>query len=500
MYQVTIIFPHQLFKDHPGLKKDRPILLIEDQLFFGDQHYPARFHKKKLVFHRASMKSYEHYLKEKGYHVTYINYQMSSHDQLPYIKYMSDKNISEIYVADVCDDILVRRLKKAAEKHNFTLHWIKSPGFFLSQEDIAVDFKKNKKLLMHNFYVKQRKSLNILLDQAGKPLGDKWSYDPENRKKAPADLKIPPLPSITPLSYVTDAIKYVETYFPHNPGNILPFFYPIDHAQAKSWLKDFLVHRLCNFGEYQDAILCENAFVFHSVLSPLLNSGLLTPDQVVEGVLDHADTHNVPLNSLEGFIRQVIGWREYVRGVYTAIGVEERNSNYWKHNHNLPKAFYEGNTGIVPVDIVLSRVIKNAYAHHIERLMILGNFMLLCEIDPQHVYRWFMEMFIDAYDWVMVPNVYGMSQYADGGLITTKPYFSGSNYILKMSDIKKGEWCEVWDALFWRFMWKHKNYMKKNPRLNMLIGHLENLGPKAIKEYDHVANKLFKQLGIESSS
>jgi deoxyribodipyrimidine photolyase-related protein len=206
------------------------------------------------------------------------------------------------------------------------------------------------------------------------------------------------------------------------------------------------------------------------VLTPYLNIGLLTPKQVVNKVMAAYQQHSIPLNSVEGFIRQIIGWREFIRGVYEAAGTKQRTTNYWKFTRKIPASFYEGTTGIAPVDDTIKKLLATGYSHHIERLMVLSNFMLLCEFDPDEVYRWFMELYIDAYDWVMVPNVYGMGQFADGGLMCTKPYISGSNYIFKMSDYKKGApWAATWDALFWRFMHVHRSFFLQNPRLGMLI-------------------------------
>ena len=167
------------------------------------------------------------------------------------------------------------------------------------------------------------------------------------------------------------------------------------------------------------------------------------------------------MNSCEGLIRQIIGWREFIRGVYVCKGVEERTKNFWNFTRPIPNSFYDGTTGIQPLDDTINKINLTGYANHIERLMIIGNFMLLCEFHPDHVYRWFMELFIDSYDWVMVPNVYGMSQFADGGLMSTKPYISSSNYILKMSNYKKGDWCETWDALFWNFMNNQRDFFSK---------------------------------------
>jgi deoxyribodipyrimidine photolyase-related protein len=191
--------------------------------------------------------------------------------------------------------------------------------------------------------------------------------------------------------------------------------------------------------------------------------------------IDFYKKNNIPINSAEGFIRQIIGWREFIRGVYFSKGSEERTKNYWGFKRKIPNSFYDGTTGIDPVDDTIKKVNKTGYPNHIERLMILGNFMVLCEFDPDDVYRWFMELFIDSYDWVMVPNVYGMSQYADGGLMSTKPYISSSNYIIKMSDYKKGEWSEIWDGLFWSFMDKQRVFFSKNPRMRMLISSFDKM-------------------------
>ncbi|MBS0628059.1 MAG: cryptochrome/photolyase family protein, partial [Verrucomicrobia bacterium] len=298
--------------------------------------------------------------------------------------------------------------------------------------------------------------------------GGKWSFDKENRKKLPKSLGIKPSREFGKNGAVTEAIKYVAKKYSDHPGNIDHFIYPTTHKEAKAALEDFLENRLDLFGDYEDAISQKEGVIFHSFLSMVINVGLITPCQVIEQTIAYAGEHTVPLNSLEGFIRQIIGWREFVRGVYHAVGDRQRKQNFFAHKRKMPKVFYEGSTGIVPIDHLIDRLNQTAYLHHIERLMVLGNFFLLCEISPDEIYKWFMELFIDSYDWVMVPNVYGMSQYADGGMMTTKPYFSGSNYILKMSDYRKGDWCEIWDALFWRFMIKHITFFESQPRLSIL--------------------------------
>ena len=232
--------------------------------------------------------------------------------------------------------------------------------------------------------------------------------------------------------------------------------------------------------------------MFHSVLTPYLNIGLITPKEVVNKIIDYAEHHDIPINSYEGIIRQIIGWREFIRGIYAEDGVKQRTTNFWKFDRSMPSSFYDGTTGIPPIDVTIKKLLKNAYLHHIERLMIMGNFLFLLKINPNHVYRWFMELHIDAYDWVMVPNVYGMSQFSDGGLMSTKPYISGSNYILKMSDYKKGEWCEIWDALYWNFINENRDFFRKNPRTSMMI----NMYDKKSKEVKTNYIKIEKDLQL----
>ncbi|MEJ2004055.1 MAG: FAD-binding domain-containing protein, partial [Cyclobacteriaceae bacterium] len=272
------------------------------------------------------------------------------------------------------------------------------------------------------------------------------------------------------------------------------FIYPVTHYQAEEWLSDFIEKRIIKFGDYEDAISDRSAFLFHSVLTPALNIGLLTPQQVIEEIMKNHEKTPIPLNSLEGFIRQVIGWREFMRGIYRYKGTYQRKHNFFGHSRKIPESFWNGNTGIDPLDDVIKKVNQHAYAHHIERLMVLGNFMLLCEFDPDEVYQWFMELFIDAYDWVMVPNVYGMTQYADGGLITTKPYISSSNYIRKMSNYGKGEWSEIWDGLYWRFLHIHRDKFENNQRMNMMMSILDRMDQEKLEAHLEVADNFLGSL------
>lgn len=492
MKHASLIFPHQLYQNHPAIKDDHLVVLIEDSLFFYDKQYPCKFHKQKLILHRASMKAYEASI-SKNHQVAYYEY-VAEQTLNDIIKKLSDQGVETIHVVDPTDFILEKRIKKAAQKNELTITWYESPNFVTPIEVIKAHFKNAKHYSMTPFYIQQRKRLEILIDSDQKPIGGKWTFDTDNRKKLPKDIAIPPVPQYGNNDFVDEAKHYVETHFSDHPGEIDAFRYPINHTEAKEWLEDFLTHRLTSFGPYEDAFESDQDFLFHSLLTAPLNIGLLDPKDIVKKTLDYADKHDISLNSLEGFIRQIIGWREFMRAIYVLEGVKERTSNFWRHTNKLPPSFWKENTGIDPVDATIKRVNKHCYSHHIERLMVMGNFMLLCEIDPNDIYTWFMEMYIDAYDWVMVPNVYGMSQYADGGLITTKPYISSSNYIRKMSHYKQGDWCNIWDGLYWRFIDKHKDFFKKNPRLSMMAIQLQKMDKEKLQKHMKNAEKFLKTL------
>lgn len=487
MKTATIIFPHQLFKHHPALSKEREIFLVEEKLFFSGVRFSLKFHKKKLMLHRASMQAYRKKLESQGFRVHSIEFESDLFQSL--IKH----RIEEIWFSDPVDRLLEGRFKKEAKKCRINVHRLSTPAFMTPEDWLYSFFKDGRHFSMANFYIGQRKRLKVLVE-GEKPVGGKWSFDPENRKKIPKGLDIPKRPFSKSNPFIEEAKKYVEKHFPRNPGNAEDFFYPVIHEESERWLKNFLREKLKFFGDYQDAIVKEEPFLFHSILTPMLNIGLLTPDQIIKETLIYAEGNSVPLNALEGFIRQIIGWREFMRAVYLLKGEEERTTNFFQHRRKLPKSFYTGTIGLDPVDTVIRRLIQHAYAHHIERLMVLGNIMLLCEIDPDEVYRWFMELFIDAYDWVMVPNVYGMSQHADGGLITTKPYISSSHYIRKMGDFSEGKWCKIWDGLYWRFIHKHIDFFKKNPRMKVMINQIDRMGRERMKQHLAIANSFLDQL------
>ena len=481
-----LIFPHQLFPDHPALAGADLCVLVEEPLLFRQYE----FHAQKLILHRASMRHYHDELVKQGRKVRYVaSAEIGETGHLAPL--LATAGVTRVQLVDPCDDWLERRLGKSLAAEGISHRQLKDPHFLTPSEEFDRYAAGREKWFFTDFYTAQRKRLNVLLDARGRPVGGKWSYDPENRKKLPRDVTVPDVAWPEPAESVREAQQYVRANFPGAPGQIEGFRYPVTAQQARQGLADFLDHRFEQFGIYEDAMQADEPFLFHSVLTPALNIGLISPQEVVDAAL--ARIERVPLNSLEGFVRQIIGWREYMRGVYRAFGRRQRTGNFWNHARPMPAPFYDGTTGIEPVDVVIRRVLRHAYSHHIERLMILGNFMLLCEISPDAIYQWFMELFIDAYDWVMVPNVYGMSQHADGGLITTKPYISGSSYVLKMSNYRKGPWCPIWDALYWRFVHKHREFFAANPRMSVMVSQCDRMGSR-MDEHLATAERFLNQL------
>jgi deoxyribodipyrimidine photolyase-related protein len=467
---VTLVFPHQLFEQHPAVTAGRPIYIIEEWLFFNQYN----FIKQKLVLHRASMQFYKSHLRGK-YEVNYIEATDERCDIRKLIKFLAGAGIAEVHFAEVSDDWLEKRITKSALSYGIKTIQYTSPNFLNKLSDVNDYFNEKQSYFMTDFYKWQRKQRGILVTGNNQPIGGKWSFDHENRKKIPAGVIIlmPEFPKEN--QFVAEAKDYVEKNFAGNYGTTDSFtstgnsFFPVTFIDAENWLETFLSERLHLFGAYEDAMLKNEHFLFHGVLTPMMNIGLLNPKGIIDSALKTGEKLEVPLNSLEGFIRQIMGWREYIHIVYSREGSKQRTINHWNFTRKIPKSFWTATTGIPPLDTVITKILKVGYCHHIERLMVLGNFMLLCEFDPDEVYKWFMEMFVDAYDWVMVPNTYGMTQFSDGGIMMTKPYISGSNYIMKMSDYKKGEWQSIWDGLFWRFMHVHRDLLGTNQRLGMLL-------------------------------
>lgn len=459
---IAIILPTQLFRESQlldDLGKNDIVVLYEHPLYFSKYTY----HKMKLVMHRASMKYYNDFLKNE-YKIKTI-----------YLEYKNDINkikkykYDNVYIYDPYDSEIMKQFKKFKN-----LKIYDNEGFICNKEiyEEYLNSSDNNRFIHKSFYIWCRDRFDILMKN-NKPVGKKWSFDSENRLSFPDKYKDIYKFKKTDNKYIKEAKKYVDSNFKNNHGND-NYYLPIDFDGAIKHFKKFLKYKLDDFGPYEDAVDKDIIFGNHSVLSPLLNIGLITPKYIVEETVKYYYKNKPKIQSVEGFIRQIF-WREYCAFVYV---YKEKSfyDNIFDHKKNLTDDWYDGTTPFEYINNIIEKCLEYGYAHHIERLMYLGNMMLLTEIKPTHVYEWFMEMFIDAYPWVMIPNVYGMSQYAGGSIMTKRPYFCSSNYITKMSSYSKKkdvmekiiidneeyEWYEVLDALFYNFVNNNKNILKKN--------------------------------------
>lgn len=468
--EATLVYPHQLFAESPALAEGRRVILAEDPWFFC-RH---RFHAQKLVLHRATMRRYRDYLAAKGFTVEYLETAMLEKSADVFDR-LSGTGISAVHLCDPLENGLTDEIEKTCTRKGIRLVTYESPLFLCSREYLREFYHTGRRFYLTEFYIEQRKRHSILIEKDGKPVEKRWTFDTLNREPLPKNFPVPQVWHPAQNEYVTEAIRYVQDHFPEAYGDAGAFFWPVTFEDADLWFSDFLKNRLVLFGRYEDAIHRNETFLFHAGLSPLLNIGLLNPKTVVDAALSHAHDHEIPITSLEGFIRQMIGWREFIRAVYLMAGKKEQTSNVLGLTRPVPPCFWTASTGIEPVDTSIRRALSSAYCHHIERLMVLGNIMLLAEFHPDRVYDWFSELFIDAYDWVMVPNVYGMSQFSDGGMMSSKPYISGSRYVLKMSDYPDGSWCDLWDALYWRFLYVHRDIFEHNPRMAPFITYITRM-------------------------
>ena len=489
MKALSLVFPHQLFEENPILKQGRAVYVVEEWLFFRE----FNFHQQKLAHQRASCRFYADYLRGQGLEVHYVEAWEAEADVRILLPSLAERGYEAVYVNRPEDDWLEGRLEAGVRAKGLRLYYEDSPSFLQSYEAVLAYGEGRKRFFQTSFYTDLRKQKGYLLEEGGKPRGGKWTYDGENRKAYPKGLEPPKTVFPQPNVYWLEAFDYVKKHFSNHLGSLNPkACYPCTFEQAEAWLRRFILERFAGFGPYEDAMLAGGGILHHSVLSPLINNGLISPERVLEAIL--AEEKRVELPSVEGFVRQVLGWREFIRAMYRLRGRRQRSCNFWGFERKLSDKFYRGETGLSPFDGCVRQVLDTAYCHHIERLMILGNLMLLCEVEPDEVYRWFMELFIDAYDWVMVPNVYGMSQFADGGLLATKPYLSGSNYLMKMGNFKKGPWQGIWDGLFWRFMHKHRVFFAGQPRLGMLLGTWDKMGQAKREAHLNQAERFLESL------
>ena len=472
---LLILLGNQLFsEDIISRANCEHIFMAEDyNLCSYEKH-----HKLKILMFLAAMREKRDELIDAGYRVDYfdIEHRLFIQDyEIKLDSVIEEHCIKRIVLFEIEDKNFEEKMINYLGTLDIEVEILRTPMFKLSRGDFS-KFAENKKMLrMASFYKDMRRKFNILLDDNQDPVGGKWSFDDENRKKIPKGTVIPERFHSKKSKYCDSITKSIEKHFKDHPGSLDDVWMPLTRKDALHQLSQFLEIKFKDFGIYEDAIVQNDTFLFHSVISPSLNMGLITPDDVLSQVIDYANREAIPLNSLEGFVRQILGWREFMRGVYREFGDQQIESNFFGFERSLGQSWYSGETGIPPLDDAILFAQKYGYTHHINRLMVISNLMTLCEVNPKNIYTWFMELFVDSSEWVMTPNVFGMGTFADGGIFATKPYICGSNYFLKMSDYKKGDWCDVVDGLYWRFVENYFGRLRNNPRLSFMTKTLERM-------------------------
>jgi deoxyribodipyrimidine photolyase-related protein len=511
---IVLVLPNSLFENNILINSTTKVYIIEHSVYFTMYNY----HKLKLILHRASMKYYEQFIKNKyNCNVVYINFDQCEH-KINKLFNKTNKNI-KISMYDPVDHDVMKNIKQIAKKYNTQLYIEDTPLFMTKLVDLEKyynNYTKNKKLHHSHFYKWQREHHNILVKYNSKnnkiePINKKWTFDVKNRLPFPKDICDKDLRNkdicdkdlrnkdicdkdlrnkdISNNKYIQEAKNYIEANFANNPGST-DFYLSIDHKNTKKAMKLFVKNRLKLFGPYQDAVNKNIIFGYHSVLSPLMNIGLITPTYVVKYVLNHAKKHKIPFESLEGYIRQIVGWREYCRLIYMFKYKELRNKNHFNHKRKFNKQLWYYNnsnnsnnsntsTQFEFIDDLIKKTIKYGYLHHIERLMYIGNYAIINKIDPKDVFEWFQSMNIDSYHVFMYPNVYGMSQHSAGPIMMSRPYFSSSNYINKMSNYPKSK---LWDALYYNFINDNIDEFTKNYAISPQVKHWINKSPSEKKK------------------
>ena len=479
------ILGDQLLNPHPALvaakkeigQENVTVLLVESRALV----HRLPYHAKKLVLILSAMRHYAQEIEALGYRVDYQQAPNFIRALQQHIKrYQSDKLLM-MASSNLGGKAFQQHLK---ENLGIPVHILDNDQFLSARFDPFPDNKQGETVRQETFYRKIRSHFNVLMTASDEPAGGQWNFDKKNRQRLPDNLQLPEILRFEPDAVTKEVMDEVSNS-PIVSGDVFGFDLAVNRQQALQAVKDFIENRLPYFGTYEDAMCAEASVLFHAKLSPFLNIGLLDPLDLVKAVEKRYLKGEIEINNAEGFIRQVIGWREYMYWQYQRISAEVNEMNYWGFTRSLPAFFWDGKTDLHCLQTIIKRVLKEGYTHHIERLMVLSNFCLLMEIRPTDVFDWFSTLFIDAYAWVMVPNVYGMGLFADGGQVGSKPYLASANYINKMSDYcracpydhqqKMSEDACPFNFLYWSFLIKHEQKLKQNYRMTRTLYHLKNL-------------------------
>lgn len=476
-------------------KSNDVVLLCE----VSDETNYVKHHKKKIAFLFSAMRHFHQQLVNDGFKVKYVKLDDPENSGSFYgevKRAIAEFAIEKIVVTEPGEYRLAEEFKKWSFDLGLPVEVLEDDRFLCSADQFKQWATGRKQLRMEYFYREMRQQYSILMD-GDQPVGGKWNYDADNRKPPKSGLQIPASYVATPDAITKDVLELVATNFKDHFGDLQPFYFAVTREQALQVLAKFINERLSNFGDYQDAMIQNEPWMFHSHISFYLNCGLLLPMECVRAAEQAYYNNQAPLNAVEGFIRQIIGWREYVRGIYWLTMPNYAEQNFLQASRKLPSLYWGAKTPMNCLSQCVSETKQNAYAHHIQRLMVLGNFALLAGVDPQEVNEWFLIVYADAYEWVELPNVTGMILFADGGYLASKPYAAGGSYINKMSDYckkcsysvskKNGEGACPFNYLYWDFLARNRERLSSNHRLSMMY-----------RTYDRMSDE--KKLDIKNDS
>lgn len=480
---------------HSDPEQDR--ILIAEVM---DEATYVRHHKKKIAFLFSSMRHFAEELREAGWPVDYL--KLDDPDNPGSLgavleQQMSQHKPEKILLTEPAEWRLVETFR------NMDIEMLPDDRFLCTPEEFAEWADGRKQLRMEYFYREMRRKTGLLMD-GDKPAGGKWNFDSENRKPATSELFMPQPMEFEPDAMTSDVLELTAERFAGHFGDLEPFAFAVTRQDALKALDHFVESTLPRFGDYQDAMLRGEPYLYHSILAQYLNCGLLGPLEICEKVEQAYRDGKAPVNSAEGYIRQIIGWREYIRGVYWLKMPEYADSNHFDHQRPLPEFYWTGETDMNCLSAAITQTKELAYAHHIQRLMVTGNFAMLCGIDPAEVHEWYLAVYADAYEWVELPNTIGMSQFADGGVVASKPYAASGSYINRMSDYcgscrfdvkqRTGEDACPFNALYWNFLANQRDKLGDNPRMGPMYRTWERFGEDEQERIRSSANKFLEKL------
>ena len=485
------------------LNKARDVVMLAE---VADEATYVRHHKKKIAFVFAAMRAFAAKLRADGVTVRYIKLDDPGNTNTlkgEVLRAIHELRVDEVVLTEAGEHRLAAETATWESAFGIPVEIREDARFICSHAAFRTWAQGRKQLRMEYFYRQMRVDTSLLMD-GDEPAGGRWNFDTENRKPAKADLFMPRPPRFAPDAETQSVLDLVEARFGDHFGDLTPFWFGVTHDAAEQALQHFLKVALPHFGDYQDAMLAGEPFLYHSIISMYLNVGLLDARDICARAQRQYREGRAPLNAVEGFIRQILGWREYVRGIYWLQGPDYLRRNALGATRDLPWLYWSAETDMACMAAALGQTKTEAYAHHIQRLMITGNFALLAGIDPHQVHEWYLAVYADAYEWVEVPNTIGMSQFADGGLLASKPYAASGAYIDRMSDYCKGCAYDVrlkagakacpFNYLYWDFLARNRTTLSSNPRVAPMYKTLDRMSDERREEISRDATTFLQAL------